>query len=298
MKKGIITRRDFIRVAAAAPFAGAVSPLFKPTPAAAPPQGKTRVVLIRDRQALDAAGNPEPEVIQKMLDDSLAALLGEKNSAAAWKRIIAPTDTVGIKTNVWTYLNTTSAVERALKRRVLDAGVTEDRIAIDDRGVRRNPVFQKATALINARPARTHYWSGMGGCIKNMIMFVPQPADYHGDSCADLATIWSLPEVKGKVKLNILLMLTPLFQGVGPHHYSKEYIWPYQGILVSADPVAADSIGVEILQAKRRLFFGEEKPLQPPAHHIVYAETRHRLGVADRAKIELVKIGWKDDILI
>jgi hypothetical protein len=285
-------------MAAVTPFAGAVTPLFRPGPSAAGPQNKVRVILIRNNDALDAAGSPNPEVIQNMLDEAVAALFGEKNEAVAWKKVIQPTDTVGIKTNVWQYLNTTSAVEQALKRRVLDAGVPEDKVAIDDRGVRRNPVFQNATALINARPARTHYWSGMGGCIKNMIMFVPQPSDYHGDTCADLATIWNLPQVKGKVRLNVLLMLTPLFQGVGPHHYSKEYIWPYRGILASTDPVAVDAIGVQILQAKRRVYFGEDRPLQPPAHHIVYAETRHGLGVADPAKIELVKMGWKDDILI
>jgi len=285
-------------MAAVTPFAGAVTPLFSQGLAAAAPQNKVRVILIRNNDALDAAGSPNPEVIQNMLDEAVAALFGEKNGAVAWKKVIRPTDTVGIKTNVWQYLNTTSAVEQALKRRVLDAGVPEDKVAIDDRGVRRNPVFQNATALINARPARTHYWSGMGGCIKNMIMFVPQPSDYHGDTCADLATIWNLPQVKGKVRLNVLLMLTPLFQGVGPHHYSKEYIWPYRGILASTDPVAVDAIGVQILQAKRRVYFGEDRPLQPPAHHIVYAETRHGLGVADPAKIELVKMGWKDDILI
>ena len=285
-------------MAAVTPFAGAVTPLFSQGLAAAAPQNKVRVILIRNNDALDAAGSPNPEVIQNMLDEAVAALFGEKNEAVAWKKVIQPTDTVGIKTNVWQYLNTTSAVEQALKRRVLDAGVPEDKVAIDDRGVRRNPVFQNATALINARPARTHYWSGMGGCIKNMIMFVPQPSDYHGDTCADLATIWNLPQVKGKVRLNVLLMLTPLFQGVGPHHYSKEYIWPYRGILASTDPVAVDAIGVQILQAKRRVYFGEDRPLQPPAHHIVYAETRHGLGVADPAKIELVKMGWKDDILI
>ena len=298
MKKRSITRRDFIRIAAVTPFAGAVTPWFKPGAASAAPQGKVRVVLIRNNDALDAAGNPKPEVIRGMLDDAVATLLGEGSPATAWKKIIKPADTVGIKTNVWQYLNTTSAVEQALKRRVLEAGVGEDRVSIDDRGVRRNAVFQKATAFINARPARTHYWSGMGGCIKNMIMFVPQPSDYHGDTCADLATIWNLPQVKGKVRLNVLVMLTPLFQGAGPHHFSKEYIWPYRGMLVSADPVAVDSIGVQILQAKRRQFFGEDRPLQPPAHHITYAQTRHGLGVADPAKIELVKLGWQEGILI
>jgi len=298
MKKRLITRRDFIKIAAVTPLAGAVTPLFKQGPAAASPQDKVRVVLIRHKDAVDEAGNHNPEVIQKMLDEAVAALFGEKDTAAAWKKIVTPADTVGIKTNNWKSLSTGSAVEQALKRRVLDAGVAEDKISIADRGVLQNPIFKGATVILNARPARTHYWSGMGSCIKNMIQFVPKPSDYHGDTCADLATIWNLPPVKGRVKLNVLVLLTPLFHGVGPSHFNKEYVWPYRGLLVGRDPVAVDATGVRVLQAKRRLYFGEDRPLQPPAHHIVYAETRHGLGVADPAKIELVKLGWQEDILV
>jgi len=298
MKKGSITRRDFMRIAAVTPLSGAVTPLFKRTAGTAAPQDKARVVLIRHKDAVDEAWNHHPDVVQQMLDEAVAVLFGEKDAGSAWKKIVNPTDTVGIKTNSWKPLPTGPAVEQALKRRVLDAGVAEARVSIADRGVLQNPIFKESTVILNARPARTHYWSGMGSCIKNMILFVPKPSDYHGDTCADLATIWSLPPVKGRVKLNILVLLTPLFHGVGPSHYNKEYVWPYRGLLVGRDPVAVDATGVRILQAKRRQFFGEDRPLQPPAHHITYAETRHGLGVADPAKIELVKLGWQDDVLI
>jgi hypothetical protein len=298
MANKTLTRRDFLKIAAVTPFAGAVVPGLKESAAAQPSANKVKVVLVRNQDALDADGKHNPEVIQKMLDDAIGVLFGETDPVAAWRKIIKPEDRVGIKSNVWIYIPTGPAVEQALKRRVIEVGVPEERIGIDDQGVLRNPIFQNATALINARPARTHHWAGMGSCIKNMIMFVPQPWAYHGDSCADLATIWNLPLIKGKVRLNVLLMLTPLFHGIGPHHYSKEYVWPYKGILVSQDPVAVDATGVRILQAKRRRFFGEDRPLQPPAHHIVYADTRHHLGVSDPDRIELVKLGWSEDILI
>ena len=64
------------------------------------------------------------------------------------------------------------------------------------------------------------------------------------------------------------------------------------------DPVAVDAIGVRILQAKRRQFFGEERPLQPPAKHIFVADTKHKLGVSDPNNIELIKLGWQEEILI
>ena len=291
------SRREFLKTAAVTPLAAAIGPA---TRGMAPAQSgaKTRVVLIRDRNALDAAGVRNPAVIQKMLDEAVCALLGEKDPVAAWKTLIRPSDIVGIKTNVWRPIDTGEAVEQALKRRIMDAGVTEDRIGLDDRGVLRNPIFQKATALVNARPARTHYWSGMGSCIKNYIMFVPQPWAYHGDACADLARIWSLPPVMDKTRLNVLVMLTPLFHSVGPHNFSRDYVWPYSGILVGRDPVAVDATGFRILQAKRLQHFGEDRPLETSAHHIALADPRHHLGVSDPGRIALVRLGWQEDIVI
>lgn len=292
-----LTRRDFLKVASVGPLAGTLVPgllAARPVPSGA----RSKVVLVRDAAALDAAGNPDPAVIQRMLDDAVCELLGGTDPVAAWKTIIRPDDTVGIKSNEWRYIPTTSQVEQAIKRRVMDAGVVEDRIGIDDRGVLRNPVFQKATALVNARPGRTHHWSGMGTLIKNYIMFTPQPWAWHADACADLAKLWDLPEVKGKTRLNVLVLLTPLFHGIGPHHYSKDFVWDYRGLVVSLDPVAADATGLRILEAKRKAHFGDDRPMQPLPHHIQYAETRHGLGIADPARIDLVKLGWEDGILI
>jgi hypothetical protein len=296
MSPNPITRRDFLKVASAAPIAGVLIPALKGSPAAA--GEKVRVVLVRDPSPLGPGGAPPAEVVQKMLDDAVTALLREPDAVKAWKTLIRPEDVVGIKTNTWNYLPTTVEVEQAIKRRVMDAGVAEDRIAIDDRGVLRNPVFQNATALVNARPMRSHHWAGVGSLIKNYITFTPQPSAFHGDTCADLATIWNLPAVKGKTRLNVLVMFTPLFHGIGPHHYAKEYTWEYKGLIVSRDPVAADATGLRILQAKRREYFGDDRPLQMDPHHIPLADTRHHLGVSDPGRIELVKLGWDEGTLI
>ena len=215
-----------------------------------------------------------------------------------WKTILKPSDVVGIKTNRWNYLPTTEAVELALKQRVLDVGVKAQDVAIDDHGVLDNPVFQRATALINARPMRAHHWAGVGSLTKNYIMFSPNPSSWHDDSCADLAGVWSLPIVKGKTRLNVLVMLTPQFHGVGPHNFNPKYVWTYNGLIVGFDPVACDSVGLRIIEAKRRAFFGEERPLAPPAKHIALADTRHHLGTADPSKIEVVRIGSDMDSLI
>jgi hypothetical protein len=297
MKKKTISRREFIRNSAAAMAAGTLALAF-PGKQGAQAAPRTRVVLIRDKDVLDENGAVNASVLQRMLDESLKMLLGEKDAAAAWKRIIKPTDIVGIKTNGWRNLATPPQLEEAIRGGVLSAGVKAEHISVRDQGVLNDPVFQSATALVNVRPMRTHDWSGLGTLLKNYIMFVPDPPRFHPDSCADLAALWQLPGVKGKTRLNVLVMLTPLFHSVGPHGFNPTYVWNYSGLLLSLDPVAADATGARIIQAKRREFFGADRPINPPPKHIELADTRHHLGTADPNKIDLIKLGWTEGILI
>ena len=294
---GGVTRRDFIKGASLAGMAAAFGMPFDIS-LADDIVPKTRVVLIRDENVLDTEGNVNAEILSRMLDEAVSALFEAENSQEAWKKIIRPDDIVGIKSNEWGPLPTPAELEQAIKSRVIEAGVPEDKIAIDDRGVLYNDVFKNSTALINVRPMRTHHWAGVGSLLKNYIMFTPRPDDYHDNSCADLAKLWEKPMLKGKTRLNILVVLTPLFHGVGAHHFDSKYLWNYKGLLVGTDPVAVDATGLRIIEARREQYFGEYRPMKPPPHHIAYADIRHGLGVSDPNKIKLLKLGWQDGVLI
>lgn len=290
-----LNRRDFLRGAATAAVASAVG---LPSWSDETPAPRSRVVLVRDSEVLDQAGKPDPAVLRKMLDRAIAALTGEADPAAGWRRFFAPEDTVGIKSNVWRFLPTPPALEEAIRERVTGAGIPAARIGVDDRGVLDNPLFQKATALINVRPLRTHHWSGVGSLIKNYIMFDRQPARWHDDACADLAGVWHLPPVMGRTRLNILVMLTPLFHSVGPHDFNARYTWPYRGLLAGTDPVAVDSVGLSILEAQRRVHFGKDEPFPVSPKHIRVAAEKYKLGVADLSRIDLKTVGWSEGLLI
>lgn len=298
MKNKTITRRTLLKKSA---FAAIGSSLFFSSPlklfAGSKKSGQTKVVLIRDKEVLKN-GSANKDILNRMIDKALIELTGESEASEAWKKILKPDDTLGIKTNAWNNLPTPPQLEAILKNKALEVGIKEKNISINDRGVKTDQIFQNSTALINVRPMRTHAWSGVGSLMKNYIMFLDQPSSIHPDSCADLATLYNLPQVKGKTRLNILVMLTPLFHGVGPHHFNRQYTWEYNGLLAGFDPVAVDSVGLRIIQAKRLKYFGEEMPLNPPAKHILLADTRHHLGTADPEKINLVKIGWDEDLLI
>lgn len=294
------SRRDFLKSAGAVAAVAAVTAVGLPalTVGSKPEDYLARVVLVRHPDAVGKAGKVSGPIIQRMLDDGMKSFFELDDPIACWKKIIKPDDTVGLKSNEWGRLTTTTEVEQAIKNRVMDAGVPDERISIDDRRLLGNPIFKKATALINARPMRTHAWAGVGSLIKNYIMFAPNPADYHDNSCASLGAVWNLPICKGKTRLNVLVLLTPLFYGVGAHHFDPTYSWHYNGLLIGTDPVALDAVGLRLFQIKRKLHFGEDKPMQPTAHHIQLADTKYKLGTSDLSKIELVKIGWDKDVLI
>jgi len=295
MEERVITRRDFLRGAAGTALAAAMG---GGTAEKAEAQPRVKVVLIRQAEVLGRHDKVQAEVVQSMLDEAVRTLLGEIDLLTAWKKLIQRSDVVGIKSNVWWNLPTPGELEGAIKRRVLEVGVPEKNISIDDRGVLNNPVFQKSTALINVRPLRTHHWSGVGTCLKNYIMFVPDPDSYHDEGCSPLGKIWQSPLVKGKTRLNILCAFTPQFYGRGAHYFDKRYVWPYKGLIVGTDPVAVDAVGAHLLQVKRVAFFGEERDLDAPPVHIMAADKKYKLGVSELNKIQLIKLGWQGEVLI
>lgn len=297
MSAAELNRRDFLVLGGTAAAGCAVQ--AAPTSNQGQPEAsRSRVVLVRSDRFLSDDGTQDAAELHRMLDEGVAKLFELENAREAWRRVVTPEDVVGIKSNVWKYLPTPPALEERIRQSVLDAGVKAENISVDDRGVLSNPVFQRATALVNIRPMRTHHWSGLGTCIKNLIMFVPSPQEYHGDACAPLGSIWLLPEVAGKVRLNVLVMLTPQFHSVGPHSFSDEYVWPYGGLIIGTDPVAVDATGARIIEAKRDLHFGPGRPITPPPHHIEIAGSRYGLGVSDPDRIDIVRLGWTDDSLI
>jgi len=295
MKEKIITRRDFLRVSAGTAIAATVGAGILGKARAEP---AAKVVLIRNADVLGDQGQIREEILQSMLDEAVKTLLGTNGPLEAWQKLIKSSDIVGVKSNSWGKLPTPKELEMMIKRRLLDVGVPDKNIDIADRGVLNNPIFLNATALVNVRPLRTHHWAGVGTCLKNYIQFVPNPSAYHDEGCSPLGKIWTYPIVKGKTRLNILSALTPQFYGRGANFFDRRYVWPYKGLIVGTDPVAVDAIGAHLLQAKRIAFFGEDRALDVPPTHIMVADKTYRLGISDLSRIQLIKLGWADELLI
>lgn len=293
--KKTITRRDFLKGTAGLFLASAG---LATIPGNAKAQMKTKVMVIRNMDVVGPNSEMQRNILQTMLDEAICGLTGKKEPRSAWQSMFSKTDVVGIKTNAWHYLPTPKELEGALQQRLTDIGIPLANISIDDRGVLDNPVFKKATSLVNVRPLRTHHWSGVGSCLKNYIMFVRNPSEYHDEGCSDLGKIWTYPVVKGKTRINILCSLTPQFYGRGAHFFDRRYVWPYKGLIVGTDPVSVDAVGAELLRRKRINHFGDDRTLDVQPVHISVADKKYHLGVSDLSRIEIVKLGWQEEVLL
>jgi len=95
-----------------------------------------------------------------------------------------------------------------------------------------------------------------------------------------------------------LSLLRTQFYSREAHHFDKRYFSEYKGLLIGKDPVALDAVGVRLLQRQRIAYFGEDRPLDTQPIHIVAADQKYKLGVSDLNRIEVIKLGWMEGVLI
>jgi hypothetical protein len=298
---GAFTRRDFIKGAAMGTLGmalhGRIKPVFAGAREGAVPfaaeNPQSIVVLIRNEKAMGAGDKVDSAVVQEMVDTAVKQFSGEADTAKAWAKYVHAEDTVGIKFTRcdWMRVHTDQAVIDAVAKRVGEAGVGKDKIFAQDGGL---PVA-KCTALINVPSVKVHTLTGIAVSMKNYINLTPAPSKYHAPATS-LGEIFLLPDIKGKTRLIVVDILRPYF-GPGPQ-INPLHRWNYHGIMVSNDPVAVETVCLNICQAKRNLFKGERWPITPPPDFIAAADKTYKLGTSDPAKIKLVKLGWDKDILV
>lgn len=259
---------------------------------------KEKVVLIRDKNLLNKSKKINKEVLKEMIIKGICLLKGEEKIEIALKNFFEKDEILGIKSNEWGPLPTAPEVEEILKELLIKIGIKEENIGIADRNVLRMKIFKNCTSLINVRPMRTHHWAGVGSLIKNYIMFVEKPSDYHSNFCSKLGSIWHKPIVKDKTRINILIMFTPLFYGIGAHHFDKKYTFEYCGILFGEKPATVDAVGLKILKEMRNKYFKKDLPFQPPPIHIQIADKIYNLGKTNLNEIEIIKSNPMSDDLI
>ena len=287
-----LTRRDFLRGTVGATLT--VSMLGVPwIKGNAHASSSSQVVIVRDKDAMDSNLNVDTKRLQNMLDQTILQVTGKNSVREAWASLIKPDDVVGLVPTP--HLNPThQELFDVIKRSLMStAGIPEKNI-IDAQGGSRRP--KKCTALISIPALKAHWLTGIGTVIKNYIMYSGRPTRYHAEKSAKLGEIWHQPEVKGKTKLVIVDALHPLCDK-GPQS-DPRYKWAYNGLIAGIDPVAVETVCLEVITRKRNALRGEPWPLSPPPICVEAADKVYNLGTSSIKNITVKRVGWEKDILV
>ena len=152
-------------------------------------------------------------------------------------------------------------------------------------------VTGETTALINVPILREHAVAGVSVALKNNYGAIHNPNKYHADGCTPfVADVNTHPDIRNKTRLVVCDALNVQFHG-GPG-YKPKWTSSLEGILVSTDPVALDTIGAEQIEKLRRSAglrsLAEER--RYPAYLSVASDSAHALGVSDRSSIDVINM--------
>ncbi|NOY78082.1 MAG: DUF362 domain-containing protein [Calditrichaeota bacterium] len=147
-----------------------------------------------------------------------------------------------------------------------------------------------ATAIVNVPVLKDHGIVGFSGGLKNFFGVIHNPNKYHlnaGDPY--VADLCSYPLIKNKLRLTIFDAINAQYEGGPP--FIPQFMWPFDGLMVSTDPVALDYVGWQIIEEKRH-----EKGLpslkeahREPRYIFTAADSEHRLGTADPKQIDVIR---------
>jgi len=145
--------------------------------------------------------------------------------------------------------------------------------------------------VINLPVLKDHSITGVTIALKNLFGAIHNPNKYHlnvGDPY--VADVYALQPIRSKVRLTICDAITPVYNG-GPS-YMPQWMWPYNGLIVSEDPVALDYTGWQVIEQKRAE--AQMKSLKElkrePVYILTAADPDHRLGQSDPKRIEIIRV--------
>ena len=146
-------------------------------------------------------------------------------------------------------------------------------------------LLEEVTALINVPLVKDHRTSGVTCSMKNHFGSIINPGDLHRSNCDPYLAYLNLASpIKDKTRLIVCDFLRAVYNG-GPGDSPDR--WRQNAIMVSRDPVALDSVGLRIIEEKRK-----EKGMLPIGERARYVATAAKLGVGtnDPAQIDLREI--------
>jgi uncharacterized protein (DUF362 family) len=285
--------------------------------------------VARRPRLLAPGGALDPSALEDALGAAVARAVGERTPVAALRRLFRPTDVVGIKVNCLGGRGVSTRPEVALRLAAFlqAAGVPADRIYVwdrtnremkaagyalrtsggvrvfgteddfDERVVEWGPsasrfarlLVEELTAVVSCTVLKDHGLAGASLSMKNWYGAVHNPNKLHEDNCAPfIPHLAACPVIRGKLRLNVVDGTLAQCHG-GPGR-APRWAWPFGGLLVSTDPVALDTVGWQIIEARRREVGLPTLAAETREPRYIAAAAKLGLGVADPARIERAEV--------
>jgi uncharacterized protein (DUF362 family) len=288
-----------------------------PPPSASSAPARPVVARCQRDGLTDEEGNVRPGTLDEVLSSALTRAVGEDTPVEAMRRLFRPKDVVGIKLNSMAGpgLSPSPPLVTRLCDWLQEAGVPARGIVILDRsdreleaagftvvrngnGVRcmgidgdheRKPrdwgpgssrfarmLVEDLTALINVGVLKDHRRSGISVGLKNWYGVIDNPDQHHGEGCAPyIPYLASAPLIRKKLRLTVIDASHAQCHA-GPRR-NPLWVWRWNGVLASTDPVAVDAIAWRLIEARRK-----EVDLPPLAD-----QDREPTWIADAAALGL-----------
>jgi hypothetical protein len=146
-------------------------------------------------------------------------------------------------------------------------------------------------ALINVPVLKAHRLAGLSFGMKNHYGTISNPSSYHRGRAISqgLAEINALPPIRDRARLIVGDMLAACL------HYGASYPyweadWKGDALLMSFDPVAHDTVGLDIIANLREAEGGSRQPLVNNATPWLRHGAELGLGTNDPDDIDLVEV--------
>lgn len=255
------------------------TPTSSPTtlPTRAPVAGPGTVVVARHGGVWDGR-TLVPETIRHMLDASITGLTGLDDADAAWASLFNPGERVAIKVNtIMASSETHVPLVMAVTERLQAVGVPPEQIVIFDRDtnelkfsgypinrdgpgvrcygtdgnykpgwkisgvdVKLSDILLNCEALINIPILKQHGYAGISFAMKNHFGTFDRPGRFHGSMGLALPGLNALQPIRDRTRLIIGDTLKVV---LGDQWTNKV---PGDSILMSFDPVAHDTVGLQM----------------------------------------------------
>jgi len=149
-------------------------------------------------------------------------------------------------------------------------------------------VSRQVTAIVNVPVIKDHAYAGMTCALKNHFGSIDNPNEFHkkNSCCPAIVDVAHDQYIRTKQRLVVCDARAVLYEG-GPS-FQPQHLQPYYAIISAVDPVAIDTVAVELLDTCRtqrglpKLNERENKPL-----HIAEG-ARQGLGTDQLSQIEVL----------